>query len=1267
MTISGGTVTATGGDATGVDRESCGIYVDDLTISGEETKVTATGGKVTGNFGGSSGIFAFNNITISGGTVTATGGTAEYSWGIDTEYGDVAISGGSVTANGGEADESCGIYAYDDVTISGGHVIAQTLAGKSATTCAALNKAPGLDSYTGYYWRTSTEDSFTTGNYSYSDTHTYVEFYNGSTYTVTFKANGDSGETSAVTGVSGIYTLPACKFTAPEGKQFKAWSVNDTEYAVGADITVSADTTVTAIWENIPTTTCTVRFDANGGSGEMADVTVVSGSYTLPECGFTKPSGKQFKGWATSENGEVISGTSITVTEDTTLYAIWEDIPAATCDQTADFTIDDGADALALLNGAKTEGAANSTWDSTNKILTLNGVDFTTSAAPAVKLPADTTIVLAEGTTNAITSTNSDSNQSDSCGIDARGSLTIEGSGTLIVTGGAAETTSFGIYLMTGDLTIKGGTVKATGGTSVMTYGIQTDGSATISGGTVTAIGGTSTVDGSASYGIFAGEGLTINSGIVTATGSQATYSRGIGASYGQTVNITGGTVTATGGTVIATGGTAQSESNGIFAYMGNITISGGYVTAQTVSTTGEKSALNVEPDLSGYTGYQWRTSASGDFNTTAYPYDAAHTYVEFSQGAAPTTYTVRFDANGGSGEMDAVTGVSGSYTLPECGFTKPSGKQFKGWATSATGEVISGTAITVTEDTTLYAVWAIPYGVTVNDVEVTDLNKDDVLGNGLVRYNPDTNTVYKADGFLTTLTVAGNESTDVVLGGDTIAFLTVTGAKNVTGTDTDIVVEANITCTGDVTFNYEKNGLVNLIVTEAQNVTVISSYPNAPAILGYAKINCSGDVTISSANDIAVSRSLTVTAARDVTVTANTASGSSKPAIGGNADIICSGDVTISNTGGGKAVSGTLKYQNASGKHSYTVKTGDSLENLTDYATKEAGDTFTATLDAAAVKITVAHTADEWKSSSTQHWKVCTVCEIELEREDHTFSGNTCTECGYTKSSGGGSSTPTYTPSVTQPENGTVTVSPKAPKKGDTVTITPKPEAGYTVEQILVTDKDGNPVKVTNNGDGTFSFTQPAGKVNVEVTFMEDNSMLNFFVDVPAGAYYYDAVLWAAENGITGGVDDTHFAPNAPCTRAQIVTFLWRAAGSPEPENVGSFADVSADSYYAKAVAWAVENGITTGTGDGKFSPDATCTRAQAMAFLWRSQKSVAADGANPFTDVAADAYYAGAVQWAVENGITNGSGDGTTFSPNANCTRAQIVTFLFRCLGEE
>ena len=271
------------------------------------------------------------------------------------------------------------------------------------------------------------------------------------------------------------------------------------------------------------------------------------------------------------------------------------------------------------------------------------------------------------------------------------------------------------------------------------------------------------------------------------------------------------------------------------------------------------------------------------------------------------------------------------------------------------------------------------------------------------------------------------------------------------------------------------------------------------------------------------------------------------------------------------------------------------------------------------------------------------------------------------TTPSSGGSSTPTYPPSVTQPENGTVTVSPKAPKKGDTVTITPKPEDGYTVEQILVTDKNGDPVEVINNGDGTYSFTQPAGKVNINVTFMEDNSMLNFFVDVFPGDYYYDAVLWAAENGITGGVDDTRFAPNAPCTRAQIVTFLWRAAGSPVVNYAMNFSDVPADAYYAEAVRWAVSQGITKGTSDTTFGPDATCTRAQAMTFIYRSEQAQGGgmQGTwmflNPFSDVDLENYYGEAVMWAVANGVTNGTSD-TTFSPGADCTRAQIVTFLYR-----
>jgi len=263
-------------------------------------------------------------------------------------------------------------------------------------------------------------------------------------------------------------------------------------------------------------------------------------------------------------------------------------------------------------------------------------------------------------------------------------------------------------------------------------------------------------------------------------------------------------------------------------------------------------------------------------------------------------------------------------------------------------------------------------------------------------------------------------------------------------------------------------------------------------------------------------------------------------------------------------------------------------------------------------------------------------------------------------KSSGGGSSSPSY--SVTTPgktENGTVTVSPRSAEKGDSVTITVKPDSGYQLDELTVTDKNGKELKLTDKGNGKYTFTMPASKVEINATFVKEVET-SPFSDVSTSAYYYEAVKWAQEKGISGGIGNGLFGPNQPCTRAQIVTFLWRAAGSPEPKAMSSFADVSTDAYYAKAVAWAVENGITTGTGDGKFSPDATCTRAQSVTFLFRAIGKLV-DSKAEFSDVLTDSYYANAVAWAVENGVTNGIGDGL-FGPDNSCTRAQIVTFLFR-----
>ena len=264
-----------------------------------------------------------------------------------------------------------------------------------------------------------------------------------------------------------------------------------------------------------------------------------------------------------------------------------------------------------------------------------------------------------------------------------------------------------------------------------------------------------------------------------------------------------------------------------------------------------------------------------------------------------------------------------------------------------------------------------------------------------------------------------------------------------------------------------------------------------------------------------------------------------------------------------------------------------------------------------------------------------------------------------------GSSSAPTYSVTVDKTENGSVTVSPKSASKGSTVTITVKPDSGYTLETLTAIDSKGKKIQLTDKGEGKYTFTMPADKVEVKATFMDDNTMLNFFVDVKSGDYYYDAVLWAAKNGITSGTDAVHFSPEQPCTRAQIVTFLWRAAGSPEPKGAASgMSDVVSGSYYEKAVAWAIENGITTGTGDGEFSPDDTCTRAQAVTFLARALNAKAA-GKAEFSDVPADSYFADAVAWAAANGVTEGIGGGLFGSDN-DCTRGQIVTFLYRAYNK-
>ena len=355
------------------------------------------------------------------------------------------------------------------------------------------------------------------------------------------------------------------------------------------------------------------------------------------------------------------------------------------------------------------------------------------------------------------------------------------------------------------------------------------------------------------------------------------------------------------------------------------------------------------------------------------------------------------------------------------------------------------------------------------------------------------------------------------------------------------------------------------------------------------------------------------------------------------------------------KTINVTINKATPTGAPKYTAIT-TSGKTLADAALTVTGGTFSVPGTVKWVDDAGADLADTTPVTANTYYKWLFTPTDTANYNTHTGSIKL-----YAKSSGGGggSYTPSYSITVDKTENGTITVSPKSASKGDTVTITVKPDKGYELEMLKALDKDGDALKLTEK-NGKYTFKMPSGKVTVKGSFVEE-APVQIFKDVPVDAYYYEAVKWAAEKGITGGVGNGLFAPNQPCTRAQIVTFLWRAAGSPAPKNMSSFVDVPADAFYAKAVAWAVENGITGGTGDGKFSPDATCTRAQAVTFLYRAAGSPKVSGSAEFGDVATNAYYADAVAWAAKNGITGGIGGGLFGSGN-DCTRAQIVTFLYR-----
>ena len=379
---------------------------------------------------------------------------------------------------------------------------------------------------------------------------------------------------------------------------------------------------------------------------------------------------------------------------------------------------------------------------------------------------------------------------------------------------------------------------------------------------------------------------------------------------------------------------------------------------------------------------------------------------------------------------------------------------------------------------------------------------------------------------------------------------------------------------------------------------------------------------------------------------------------------------------------------------HEVTTPTGGKIAQVTEgsdtfYTVTEADGTtvaahaviepvFTVTVtDGTADKAeafkgdTVTITANDKSGYTFKKWQIVSgeITLADASAKTTTFvmtASDVDVKATYTKNSsggGGGGGYTYYTIKATAGVNGSISPAGSVSvRSGKDQPFTITPDKGYAVSDVKIDGKSVGAVK-------SYTFENVKGNHTIKAIFMKANSnpQTGVFVDVPEGSYYEEAVAWAVENGITKGTSDTTFDPNGICTRAQAVTFLWRTAGSPAPKtSTMPFTDVKAGSYYYDAVLWAVENGITKGTSATTFSPDADCTRAQIVTFLWRAQKSPAADSVNPFTDVAADAYYVDAVLWAVEEKVTKGTSE-TTFSPDADCTRAQIVTFLYRALNEQ
>lgn len=1006
-----------------------------------------------------------------------------------------------------------------------------------------------------------------------------------------------------------------------EGYMLSALSVNGipATVAVGDDTYTFAqpeeNVTITATFEK--RNEHTVTFDANGGSEPedlpeevttaMPAKKVLHGSeYYLPECEFIAPENQQFKAWQI-DGTEYPVNAPVTVTADITVKALWEDAPPAHVEYT--ITVKTDGNGTASASHAKA----------------VVGTEITLTAMPNEGYHLKEWEVMSGGVTikdDKFLMPNDNVEvkaifEKDAPPAPTEHTVTVTSGGNgaasaspakavagaeITLTAKPDEGYRFKEWeVMSGNVTIKDDKFTMPSANVEVKAVFEKDAPApTDPAKPSISVTGTYTYNGSEHTATVNGyDPATMDISGNTATDA-GDYTVRVTSKTGKWADGSTDAVTA----AWSIGKATQEAPNGLIG-VAPTTEGGSDGKITGVDATMEYRAES-ETIYTACTGIEIENLSAGNY-FVRYAEDHNHfaspdAEVTVGEGKPLADFTITFNGNGGSGSMEPVTVKAGTnYILPACGFTAPADQEFKAWEIGG-AEYKVGDSYTVDRDTEIKALWENSV-ITPTTYTVTVGND----GNGTGTATPST----AAAGTTITLTATPNKGYhfkewQVISGGVTIKD------------DKFLMPDSNV----EVSAIFEKDAPpvpTEFTITVKTDGNGTASASHAKAVVGTeirltATPNTgyhfkewqviSGGVTIKDNKFLMPSANVEVKAIFE------------KDAPPAPTEFI----VTFDGNGGTPSV-GSMPTTNRK------------LTSLPS-ASRRGSYSF-----------------DGWYTEKSGGTKITTAT---------VFSANTTVYAHWTYIGGGGSSGYSYyTIKATAGTGGSISPSGNVSvREGRDQTFTITPDKGYAVANVKIDGKSIGAVK-------SYTFENVSRTHTIEVIFMKANGnpQTGVFVDVATGSYYEDAVDWAVENGITKGTDDTHFSPDGICTRAQAVTFLWRAAGSPEPETrTMPFTDVPVGSYYYDAVLWAVENGITKGTSDTTFSPNMTCTRAQIVTFLWRSEKSPAAGRANPFADVKSDAYYADAVLWAVKENITKGTTN-TTFSPDADCTRAQIVTFLWRC----